>query len=226
MFRLAATVPSSGSAEDCACDAPGTVRVGSGEVDATPPSVAATNPADLAVGVDRDAPVTITFSEPMNPSSFAGCFRIVPTPGAVTASWTPDGRQVTLDHPTLWPGVTYTVAVCAAATDASDPGLALGGYVFTFTTLPIPNTPPTVAVIVDAPANPSPGGWVTITWNASDAEDPRLDALVEFAASGEPFTAILTGSYPTGGQQTAWTVPAVDGPVEVRVCVTDSMAAA
>jgi len=39
------------------------------------------------------------------------------------------GRQVTLDHPTLWAGVTYTVAVCVSASDASDPGLGMGAAI-------------------------------------------------------------------------------------------------
>jgi len=111
-------------------------------VDCASPAIVSHLPVDGALDVDPAAPIQLLLSEPMDLATLAGCFGLSPDPGNVSVSWSPDGRTVTLTPPTLALGVTYTVSVCASAEDLSDPGLPLGGYSFSFTTLPPPPEPP------------------------------------------------------------------------------------
>jgi len=192
------------------------------EVDATPPFVLSTAPADGATGIDPAAPITITFSEGMNSATLASCVRLLPNPGGLSVTLSPDGLTATIAHPVLDLEQEYTVVVCAGASDASVPGLPLGGHAFAFTTLVPPNVAPVVDLNLDAPAVPSPGAMLTLRWAASDPEDARLQTGAELLPGS---TVITQGLYANGMQSLSWTLQAADGAVAVRICVTDSRGA-
>ena len=188
-------------------------------IDCVAPTVVATVPADVAGGIDPAADITITFSEPMAPSTLADCVRLLPNPGGLSVTVSPDGLTATIAHPVLRPAQEYTVVVCAGASDTSLPGLELGGHSFRFTTLVPPNAAPTVDLGLDAPAVPSPGAMITLRWEASDLEDARLQTVVELLPG---MTVITQGLYANGPQTLSWRLQPVDGAVTFRVCVTDS----
>jgi len=194
-------------------------------IDCLAPFVTLHSPADGAIDIDPTANLVVQFSEAVDPATLATCFRLLPNPGALNVTWFWAQRTAYVAHPPLLEGVTYTVAVCAEVRDYSYPGLELGGYQFNFTTLPAPNTPPSVAVSLAAPGNPSPGAVVDLSWTGTDAEDPRLATLLEFSVGAGPFTAIASGSYLNGPNSLPWSLPEIDGSVTVRACVTDSRGA-
>ncbi len=91
-------------------------------VDAVAPTVAKVTPADGASGVDADSPISVTFSEEIDPGSVkADAFTLVAEsagggPVAVAVSYDAASRTVTLKpSQDLAPLVTYRAAVAAGA---------------------------------------------------------------------------------------------------------------
>jgi hypothetical protein len=102
--------------------------------DTTPPTVASTDPADLAVGVAVNRSVVVTFSEGVDPATLTTAFTLAqgltPVPATVTAS----GAVATL-VPTspLAAGTIYTATVSTGAKDLAGNAL-VAAHVWTFTT--------------------------------------------------------------------------------------------
>ena len=89
--------------------------------DTTPPTVTSVTPADGTTGVGRNAPVTITFSEPINPSTVrASTVSLFNGATALSDSVSlgADGRSITLTT-TLPADSTITVAVTDGIKDLS-----------------------------------------------------------------------------------------------------------
>ena len=85
--------------------------------DTQPPTVATTTPAAGAGGVRLDAPVTVTFDEPVDPASVV--FTLTGATGAIPGSVTVDGSgaTVTLTPSTTLPaGAGFTASILAADT--------------------------------------------------------------------------------------------------------------
>src|SRR5207237_2627515 len=105
-------------------------------VDTTPPTVVSTAPATDATGASTSAPITVTFSEPMDPASVTAAFTVsahnggaaaagaVAVSGAV-ASFTPS--------PALSYGTLYDASISVAAKDLAGNALA-AAYTWSFTT--------------------------------------------------------------------------------------------
>ena len=100
-------------------------------LDATAPDILVTVPVSGAVDVPRPAPVVITFTEPVEPSSFA--YNVTPDPGAWIAQWDGTGSVVTLNHADFELRTTYTVTITSAVDTVGLP-LARAPYSWTFTT--------------------------------------------------------------------------------------------
>jgi hypothetical protein len=100
--------------------------------DATSPAVVAVAPGSGAADVALTAPVVVTFSEPINTSTFA--YNVTPDPGGWSAAWSGGDTAVTLAHDPFASQTTYTVTV-TAATDLGGNPLAGAPYAWHFTTV-------------------------------------------------------------------------------------------
>jgi hypothetical protein len=79
--------------------------------DIIPPYMTLTIPADSAINVDVTAVVTVTFSEPMDPSSVL--FTCSPDPGGWSESWSDGDQTVTYSHDTFESLTIYTCEITA-----------------------------------------------------------------------------------------------------------------
>jgi hypothetical protein len=119
--------PNAPNADD-GCD------IGAYEVqeDTIGPSILATEPVSGAVDVALNAPVQITFDEPISMPTLV--YTCDPNPGGWSETWDGPGMVVTLTHETLLPGTVYTVTVTAAEDLAGNP-LADAPYGWWFMTV-------------------------------------------------------------------------------------------
>lgn len=87
--------------------------------DTTPPTVTGTNPANGATNVPTGSPVSITFSEPMNPATITTASVALSTGGnAVSGALTYSGATATFTPTaTLAPNANYTLTVTTGARD-------------------------------------------------------------------------------------------------------------
>ncbi len=115
---------------------PGSDSVNIIVLDTTPPRVMSTIPVDGELGVDTHAPVTVTFSEDMDPETLTDTTFIVsaggiPVPGTITVS---GDQAVFIPSSPLIQGIVYTATVTTGAQDLQ--GNPLVYYPpWTFTTL-------------------------------------------------------------------------------------------
>ncbi|MBN2006796.1 MAG: DUF11 domain-containing protein [Anaerolineae bacterium] len=105
-----------------------TLAVTAGDV--TPPQIISTAPQNGAQDVALDAPVILTFDEPVITSTLAYTFN--PDPGGWVSSWNAAATQITLAHAGFGPGITYTGTVLAAE-DIAGNALA-AAHTWSFTT--------------------------------------------------------------------------------------------
>jgi len=80
--------------------------------DSTYPYIASTAPYAGATGVSFDAPITIQFSEPMDPASLA--YTCSPNPGGWALQWDTTQTFLTLNHSYFTPGASHSFNVTAA----------------------------------------------------------------------------------------------------------------
>lgn len=99
--------------------------------DTTPPTVVSVSPAAGVGEVPWDAPIVITFSEPVGPLSLN--FQALPNPGLWTYAWNEDNTVVTLTHAPFAPDTTYQFSF--TVNDASGNALATP-FEWSFTTAP------------------------------------------------------------------------------------------
>jgi hypothetical protein len=98
--------------------------------DTTPPTVVSVSPTNGQTGVLWDAPIVITFSEPVGPLSLN--VLALPNPGAWLYDWNADSTVVTITHAPFAPGSTYQFSF--TVNDASGNALATP-FQWSFTTL-------------------------------------------------------------------------------------------
>jgi len=180
-------------------------------IDSTPPTVPSTVPTDNAVGVDPNAPVTITFSEAINILG-PGSVTFNPSAAPLTPNWNSPGNTVlTVSHPPLLRATRYSVTV-SDFLDRSNPGNPMLPFTFSFTTA---NDPPAIAVTQPTGISRWSGGSThDIQWTTTDTEDPSsaLTVWVNYSATGvAPFSPIV-GLQGVPGDTTTfpWTVPTDD----------------
>ncbi len=97
--------------------------------DTTPPAVDLVSPGDSATEVAGDAPLVITFDEPVSPINFS--LTVAPDPGGWMYYWNDDSTVVTATHTTFSPGTTYVARVIAQDGSAN---LMSQAYQWEFTT--------------------------------------------------------------------------------------------
>ena len=133
--------------------------------DTTPPSVSSTNPADDALGVTVNAPVTATFSEAVAPATVTTTsFTLRAGTTSVAGSVSANGATVTFTPTSALPYNTACTATLASTiTDLA--GNRLGAsYSWTFTTgSQADTTPPTV--VSTTPADRCIDGTFSIATN-------------------------------------------------------------
>jgi hypothetical protein len=79
--------------------------------DTTPPEVAKVSPDDGTVEVATDAPLVITFDEPVSPLNFD--LVVTPDPGGWNYYWNDDSTVVTATHNAFTEAMTYSATVTA-----------------------------------------------------------------------------------------------------------------
>ncbi len=154
-------------------------------IDSTPPAIASTDPADGETNVPLGKPVTITFSEPMDPAATVPA--IVFSPAIVAPAYSWFGNGLTITHAPFLPCTRYTVTVGTGVKDASDPGNTLPApYSWSFTTVCAP------AVAISNPAGGevwaggSPHGVVFTVTSADASVTVWLNLSTDGGASWSP----------------------------------------
>jgi len=119
-------------------------------LDITPPTVVSNVPLDGAIDIALLSNITVVFSEWMNPLTITAA-NITLTKGTevVACLVTYDGFTATLNpEEPLYPNATYVVTIAADVADLANNNLA-ATYVFSFITLPTPDTTPPTVLLTD-----------------------------------------------------------------------------
>ena len=156
--------------------------------DVVAPTILAVDPADGSTGVSLNAPVTLTFSEAMDPTTCTETS--VKVSDGVTGTVVTDGAQVTF-HPSepLDLLVTYEVSVTTGVCDVAGNALKVP-FTSSFTTADQPVAHPGPDQYV------SPGSQVTLDATHSSAVSGGTLSFSWTQVAG-PQTALLQGSTPS-----------------------------
>ncbi len=162
-------------------------------VDATLPQVSAVFPDDGASNVAVDALVVITFSEPIDTSTFTYTVRDQ-DPGGWSSTWSQGDTVVSLNHDPFAQQTTYSLTVTAANDLVGNP-LANAPYSWSFGTASLTDTVPP-AVLAVSPTNGAEGVAVDATVVVSFSE--AIDAAT-LAFSAQPDPAGWSAAWSQGG---------------------------
>lgn len=100
--------------------------------DTTPPAIASVLPADGSTGNPRNAPILLTFSEPMNTTAVVSAIRFSPSTDGLTYEWNSAGTSLAITSSQLWPVESQVLlTIDTSATDQSGNGLS-AAFVLTF----------------------------------------------------------------------------------------------
>jgi len=122
--------------------------------DTTPPTVTATSPTSGAGDVAVSAAVTVTFSEPMNPTSIHGASFMLSDGGGVAGVVSYDDPSMTATFSPSGPlafDTIHTATLTTAVTDVAGNPLA-APYVWSFTTEATDTDPPETSIESGPPA--------------------------------------------------------------------------
>jgi hypothetical protein len=153
--------------------------------DTTPPTVQAASPLPEATDVALDAPIVLTFDEPIGPLSLD--LQLTTDPGGWSYSWNEDSTVVTATHTAFDEGIVYTATVTASDANANPMAAA---YTWTFTTTVIDHIPPQVVSV-----SPS-GGTTSVALDAS--------IVITFSEAVSQTTFTLTLIPDPGGWSYSW----------------------
>jgi len=170
------------------------VVAGCGQETVTIPSVVSVTPAQGAAGVAVNTAITATFSVAMNPASItAASFTVAAPNGVAVAGAVAYSGVIATFTPAaaLAFDTTYTATI---TTGAATPGGAalMGNYAWSFSTVALPPTPPTVTVV---PANGATGVPVNQVLTATFSEAMDCTTL----NSTTTFTLAIGTTPVTGG---------------------------
>lgn len=185
-------------------------------VDSTPPTVAATSPAQGASNVPVGANIVVTFSEAMGRSATASP-AVVSLFDVSSGAWLPQlsyswgSGDTVLTATPLGPLVTaahYRLYVNGTARDAADPGLTMGAArTADFNTTAVADTTsPTIAFVTIDPPIAAQGGTVAIT--AAVTDNVGVASVAVNVTQPDGVALNLTMAHGTGDTWTAarvWT---------------------
>jgi len=180
------------------------------------PYIVATSPADGATGVALDAPIVVSFSEPMNTTSVTWAF--VPT-FPFNESWGTADSIMTLSHAAPFSACTvYTVQILSG-TDTAGYSLVPLPHAWSFETA----CSTAVADLLSPIGGESWTGASThpIRWNQSSPLGADMNWTLEWSTDGgTTWSRLANGTAGTGPQTYDWAVPLVDRTTNrIRVCV-------
>ncbi|HLJ08367.1 MAG TPA: Ig-like domain-containing protein, partial [Acidimicrobiia bacterium] len=193
-------------------------------VDTTGPTVTGLSPSDNATSVARNATVSATFSEPVDPTTVSKANFTLTAPGGIAVAATVAYSAAT-QTATLTPSAplafnaTYTVTVVGGPTGLAD---VLGNRmtanrVWHFTSIPPPPVPNTF--LSSGPADPSASPSARLTFS-SDQSNAAFQCQLDggaFAACTSPvsLTGLADGSHTFAVE--AWTIDGGTDPTPAAV---------
>jgi hypothetical protein len=179
--------------------------------DTTPPTITATVPSAGATGVSRTAPVTVTFSEPMDAATItAANLTLRDAANAAvpaTVSYTSATNTATLAPSATLAGSTlFTATVGTAVRDATGNALVAPAS-WSFTTAAVPDTtPPTVTATVPAAGATGVSRTAPITVTFSEPMNAATVTATSITLTGAGGAVAATVSY-TAATNTATLTP-------------------
>lgn len=168
------------------------------------PTVSSTGPANAATGVPRNASITATFSEAMNPTTVNTTTFVLSHGGtAVAAAVSYSGNTATLvPAAALAPNTTFTASVSTGAKDVSGDALATNRS-WSFTTVATPATGPAAVnlgaaedYVILAKSGVSTTGATQVVGDIGLS--PAAGSLITGFALSEPPTTYTTSALVTG----------------------------
>ncbi len=168
--------------------------------DTTPPEIVNGTPEQNATGVQLNQVITITFSEPINTTTFS--YSCSPDPGGWAVSWNSNNTAVTLGHNDFQYNTTYNFTVIGAK-DSAGNSLKDAPVSVNFTTLEQENIPPSITITSPADASILGTDSVTVQWTGSDASginhyEVRIDSVLWVDVgmnTTQDFTGLSDGSH-------------------------------
>lgn len=192
-------------------------------IDSTPPFVDCVSPSDYGVDVDLNAPLIITFSEPMNTTSCEISFEITPDPGGWHWSWDKNNITMTGLHNLFEPGETYFCKITKSAKDSSEPGnYMLSEFEWKFTTLHA-----NISVVVEYPngfENFTVNTTQTIRWYAEGGYG-ELHIKLQYSTAGKDGKySVIADELPNTGEYN-WLIPDIPTSYNcfLKVTATDTL---
>lgn len=193
-------------------------------VDSTPPGIASVTPAGGNGNVTEAAPISIEFTEPVEPVPAEPLFSITPRAFDLEWSWSPDGKLVTARHYPFEPGTTYTCTVGPGLKDVAMPAnLNLTTYSWDFTVPPTAYPAPTISLL-------SPAGGeryyqddsIFVNWTATGGTGPlRVNVSLTENSAAAPFRTVARG-IPAGAGLVLPAPAVVSDACAVKVTVYDA----
>jgi hypothetical protein len=185
------------------------------------PYIVSTVPVNVATGVPRATAIRITFSEAIQPVTFA--YTSAPSLTSPSLGWSGGNTIVTISHAGLQGGVAYTFQVTSAQ-DVDGNSLVTGPVPnpFGFTA----NTPPTALLTAPGLGVCRTGGAdLTISWTMSDAETGVAQLRVWLNYTDGVTTTPIAGIQGTTGHTASdsyvWATPTIDAAVQIQLLVLD-----
>jgi PKD repeat protein len=163
------------------------------------PTVTHTTPAQGASGVALDVQVVVEFSLPMVRADVQSKTSITPT-ATFTLSWSNGDRRATVTFgQALEEGMTYALTIGRA--NATNGGRLAQPFSLSFSTLGVPNVPPTASISANATSGIAPLA-VNFTGTGTDTDGTIASYLWQFGDGTTATTQNATHTYPTPGTYT------------------------
>ena len=177
--------------------------------DVTPPLLSTISPVNGATDIPTGTVVTATFNEAIDPATVTGTTFQLRDAGnnLVPATVSTNSGQITLDPTSLLAGSTvYTATITGGATGVKDlAGNALANsFSWSFTTVPVDNTPPTVTSV--SPANGAAGVSIGTTVIANFSEAINSSTVTASTVQlRNPANTLINASLNVSGSQVTLT---------------------